>query len=119
MQIYIATPVNGRKEKTLAEKQKAAEQRVNEIADYLMKRYPDAEFVSSFNIIGVKYHVEDLSEAVIMGACVRMVMESDLVVIDDGWDSSQGCRLEKFTAMIYDIKWVTMASLRLNDKLGL
>lgn len=114
MKIYIATPVNGRKEKTLEEKQKAAEQRVDEIADFLMELYPDAEFMSSFNIIGVKYHVGDLSEAVIMGSCVRMVMESDLVVLDDGWDSSQGCRLEKYTAMVYDIKWVTLAWLKLN-----
>lgn len=114
MKIYIATPVNGRKEKTLEEKQKAALARVEDITDFLMEQYPDAEFVSSFNIIGVKYHDKDLSEAVIMGACVRMVMESDLVVLDDGWDSSHGCRLEKYTAMVYDIRWVTMAWLKLN-----
>ena len=50
MQIYIATPVNGRKEKTLAEKRAAAYERVKEMAEYLRRRYPDALFVSGFTV---------------------------------------------------------------------
>lgn len=47
MKIYLATPVNGRKEGTLEEKQEAAQERINEMADYMGRIYPDAEFMSS------------------------------------------------------------------------
>lgn len=117
MKIYIATPVNGRKENTLEEKQKAAMARVDSIADWMKELYPDAEFINPIRVILTYHNGAEDHEALIMGSCVRMVMQSDLVVLDDGWDSSQGCRLEKYTAMVYDIKWVTMAWLRLNDKL--
>lgn len=117
MKIYLATPVNGRKEKTLAEKQSAAERRINEMADFMMKLYPDAEFMSSFNIIGVKYHLNDLSEAVIMGACVRMVMESDLVVMDENWRDSRGCWVEQTVAQQYGIRIESFARLQLMEKI--
>lgn len=117
MKIYLASPVNGRKEKTLKEKQKAAMKRIDEMADYLVKFYPDAEFMSSFNIIGVKYHVDDLSEAVIMGACVRMVMESDMVILDDGWERSKGCTVERFVAWEYGKKVETLNHIKLKEKL--
>jgi nucleoside 2-deoxyribosyltransferase len=117
MKIYLATPVNGRKEKTREEKQKAAEKRINEMADFLVKLYPEAEFMSSFNIIGVKYHLNDLSEAVIMGACVRMVMESDLVVMDENWRDSRGCWVEQMVAQQYGIRIESYARLRLKEKI--
>lgn len=36
-----------------------------------------------------------------MGECVRMVMESDLAIFDDGWESSNGCNVEHYVAMQY------------------
>lgn len=117
MKIYLATPVNGRKEKTLVEKQLAAERRIDEMADFMMKLYPDAEFMSIFNIIGVKYHLIDLSEAIIMGACVRMVMESDLVVMDENWRDSRGCWVEQTVAQQYGIRIESYARLQLMEKI--
>lgn len=101
MKIYLATSVNGRKEKTLEEKQEAAQARINEMADYMRRFYPDAEFMSSFDIFELKYGIGNISEAIIMGVCVRMVIESDLVIFDDGWESSNGCNVEHYVAMQY------------------
>lgn len=101
LKVYLATPVNGRKEGTLEEKQEAAQERINEMADYMRRFYHDAEFMSSFDIFQIKYGIGNISEAIIMGECVRMVMESDLVIFDDGWESSNGCNVEHYVAMRY------------------
>ena len=114
--IYLATPVNGRKEKTLAEKMKAARKRIVEMQEQLKKFYPDATFRCSFDIIGLVLD-QPLTEAEIMGACVRMVMESDMIVLDDGWECSQGCTVERFVAMQYGKQVYTMQRFRLKEKL--
>ena len=49
MKIYIATPVNARKEETLEEKRIAAYNRMCEIRKQIQERFPDAEFHSSFD----------------------------------------------------------------------
>lgn len=97
MKIYIATPVNGRKEKTLAQKRAAALYRVCEIIDILRKKYPDAEFHSSFDK-DIRYIV---GEAKIMGCCVQKVLECDAICLDRGWSVSNGCRVEMTTAYYY------------------
>lgn len=112
MKIYIATPVNARKEATLEEKRERAYDRMCEIRKQLHKCYPDAEFHSSFdehispmNIELTKkmYGMGLPSESVIMGKCVQMVMECDMVVLDYDWQMSNGCSLENCTAQIYGI----------------
>lgn len=103
MKIYIATPVNGRKEATLDEKRLAACNRVRELVDKLRERYPDAEFHSSFDLdicpIGVI-----ASESEIMGKCVQRVMECDAILIDKDYECSKGCKVELFTATTYKKK---------------
>lgn len=103
MKIYIATPVNGRKEATLNEKRLAACNRVRELVDKLREKYPNAEFHSSFSLgicpIGVM-----LSESAIMGLCVQRVMESDVVFFDWGYEQSKGCTVEHTTALTYGKK---------------
>lgn len=110
--IYIATPVNGRKEETIEGKRAAAHLRVMELKKSLAVRYPDAEFHSSFDndiapldIMLTKrmYGIGLSPEAVIMGKCVQRVMECDMVVLDYGWNKSKGCRLENATANIYGV----------------
>ncbi len=101
MKIYIATPVNARKEKTLIEKQAAAKLRVIELREQIKKHLPDVEVRSSVtNIVIARKGLED-KEAVIMGRCVQMVMESDIILMDDGWGDSHGCKVERFTAQEY------------------
>lgn len=101
MQIYIATPVNARKEATLAKKQRAAFLRVKELKQEILRHLPDAEVVSVFSMITVGRKVKPEDEPRIMGACIQMVMESDIILMDDGWGDSHGCKVERFTAQEY------------------
>lgn len=112
MKIYIATPVNGRKEATLEEKREKAFDRMCAIRKQLHKRFQDAEFHSSFDehiapinieLTNKMYGMGLPSESVIMGKCVQMVMGCDMVVLDYDWQQSKGCKLECHTAQIYGI----------------
>ena len=101
MKIYIATPVNARKEATLIEKQRAALERVNVLKEKVKELHPNAEVWSSVGNIVVARKGLPEREAQIMGTCVRMVMESDIIVLDQGWWDSKGCNVEKYTAETY------------------
>lgn len=101
MQIYIATPVNARKENTLKAKQVAAKLRVIELREQIKKHLPDAKVVSSVTHIFAATRGRVDAEARIMGACIQMVMESDIILMDDGWGDSHGCKVERFTAQEY------------------
>ena len=116
MQIYIATPVNGRKEKTLAEKRAAAYERVKEMAEYLRRRYPDALFVSGFTVYPLEQESE-MRESYVMGCCVRLVMESDMLVMDETWRDSRGCWVEHEVAKQYDIPIKSYKLMQLKEKL--
>lgn len=117
MKIYLATPVNGRKEKTLEQKMKAAYQRIREMEEHVGKWYPDAEMYSSFRIVGLALG-QKLEESEVMGACVRMVMDCDMIILDDGWEDSRGCCVERFVAVQYDKKVKTMNYLMMKEKLN-
>lgn len=116
MKIYLATPVNGRKEKTLAEKTRAARKRIGEMQEHLKKLYPDAIFRCSFDIVGLVLD-QPLTEAEIMGRCVQMVMESDLVIMDENWRDSRGCWVEQTVAQQYGIRIESFARLLLMEKI--
>ena len=109
MKIYIATPVNGRKEATLEEKRKAAFERINEIAVKLLEKYPDAEIHSSFDQDIAPFSIlKNPTEAEIMGKCVQRVMECDAIFMDAGWMKSAGCCVEMSTASIYGKKMIKL-----------
>ena len=114
MKIYLATPVNGRKEKTLDMKLAMAKVRINTMKCVLQKKYPDAEFMSGFTVCPIDKH---LPESVIMGGCVRLVMESDLVVMDENWRDSRGCWVEQTVAQQYGIRIESYARLQLMEKI--
>lgn len=113
MKIYIATPVNARKEATLEEKRKAAYNRIKEIEYRISKSVNGAEFAefhSSFDddiaplnveLTKKMFGYELPSEAVIMGRCVQRVMECDMIVLDKGWAKSKGCNIEVAVAFNY------------------
>ena len=104
MKVYIATPVNGRKEPTLIEKQRAALARVNEIKAKVLELHPSACIKSSVGSLYFARAGKEELEARIMGNCVRMVMQSDIIVLDRGWWDSKGCNVEKFTAETYGVQ---------------
>jgi hypothetical protein len=100
MKLYIATPINARKEQGFRNKFKAAKQRVKQLkaiigSDY---RFYGFELVSSFDV----NNSDSLSEAVAMGKCIQAVIECDAIYLDHGWQSSKGCNLEYRAAKIYD-----------------
>lgn len=115
MKIYLATPVNGRKEKTLEAKQHAALKRIEEMKVYLRNRFQGASFKSSFDFVDPG---EEIDESVIMGHCICTVMECDMIVLDDGWENSKGCTVERFVAMQYGKKVQTMNYFLMKDKIG-
>ena len=101
MKIYIATPVNARKEKTLKAKQVAAKLRVIELREQIRMHLPDAEVVCCVTNIFTATRGRVDAEARIMGECVRLVMECDIILMDNGWGDSHGCKVERFTAQEY------------------
>ena len=102
MKIYIATPVNARKEETLEEKRLSAYDRMCEIRQQIHALLPNAEFHSSFDEHIAPINKEcSKSESMIMGECVTEVMECDMIVLDWGYLDSKGCRVEEFTAIRY------------------
>ena len=99
--MYIATPINARKEPDFREKYLAAKHRVEFLKEIIRsdERFPrDIELISSFDINPLGAYAE--SQA--MGRCVTEVIESDAIYLDHAWQSSNGCNLEYRTAKIYD-----------------
>lgn len=122
MKIYIATPVNGRKEKTLREKLNEAFRSVRLMGSYLLNFYNDAEFVSVFSI-APPMNLINCDESYIMGRCIEMVIDCDIIVLDDGWESSRGCTIERYVAMQYGkqirtINWFKLQEIltKITDK---
>lgn len=105
MNVYIATPVNGRTEATLEAKQAAALARV----EYLERCYKavygsDVTCWSSFDLMYPR-EVREMSEGEIMGQCVRVIIDKiDVIFIDQGWTDSKGCSVEAMTAYQYGKK---------------
>lgn len=122
MNIYIATPVNGRPEPTLEEKRQKAHNRICNIRKQLHRNFPNAEFHSSFDDaispINKNYYEHFMTESDIMGKCVALVMKCDMIVLDYGWNKSRGCRLEKVTAEIYDVYIAHAAILGVGKEQG-
>ncbi len=100
MKIYIATPINARKEQGFRNKYKAARQRVKALKEVISNdyRFYGCEMISSFDV----NKTDGVSEAIAMGRCVQAVMECDAIYLDHAWQSSKGCNVEYRTAKIYD-----------------
>lgn len=99
MKLYISTPINARSEATFQEKYEAARKRVEEMKEQLPSIYQECyDIVSSFDLNPFGTYTEEQA----MGRCIQAVMESDAILLDDGWATSQGCCLEFRTAEIYN-----------------
>ena len=117
MTIYLATPVNGRKEKSLDEKRRKAYERIKMMEQYLRPKFGEARFISSFTFVPIDRPVE-CTEAEIMGHCVQMVMSSDLVILDsENSLNSKGMIVESYVARIYGIKVRTIKHYQMMEQL--
>ena len=99
--IYIATPVNARREATLEQKRKQASLRCIYLKVILRDEFPDAEVVCSFDVCPLD---EDVEEHTAMGRCIDLLMTCDAIYLDHAWQSSKGCNLEYRTAKIYGLE---------------
>lgn len=99
MKIYIATPINARKEPTFKEKREAAARRAKMLKAYMQGEYPDAEVVTPFDVVPLDEHPDE-PEAT--GRCITALLRCDTVLLDRGWTASKGCNLEYRAAKLYD-----------------
>ena len=97
MRLYIATPINARKEKTMPEKLRAARHRVELLKEILKEdeRFKDYTIWSTFGL------PKQEDENVALAQCVCAVLRADAIYLDHGWQGSKGCNLEYRAAKIY------------------
>ena len=98
MILYIATPINARKEATMKEKLRAAKHRVELLKEILREdeRFKNYAFLrSTFEL------PEQDQEDVALAQCVREVLRADAIYLNHGWQGSKGCNLEYRAAKIY------------------
>lgn len=98
--IYIATPVNARREETFEEKKRMAACRVEFLKMIIKEDFPDAELLTSFDVCPVDVKV---NECVAMGRCIAHLLTADTIYLDHAWQSSRGCNLEYRAAKIYGL----------------
>ena len=98
MKLYIATPINARKEPTMREKLVAAKRRVEMLKAIIADndQFSDYDLISTFD-----FNLMNDVEEKAMLRCIYHVLTSDAIYLDHGWTVSKGCNLEYFTAQIY------------------
>ena len=108
--IYISTPINARVETTFNAKLEGALERVRTIKKLVDKKCPVEHFIcySTFDINPIGLMTEE--EA--MARCIHAVLKSDAIVLDDGWENSNGCQLEAMAAKLYGKNIFTLESLK-------
>lgn len=100
MRLYIATPINARREHTMKEKLRAAKHRIELLKELLSEdeRFKGYTLHSTFGQDKPKARDE---ENVALAMCVLAVLRADAIYLDHGWQGSKGCNLEYRAAKIY------------------
>lgn len=100
MKLYIATPVNARKEETFEEKYYAAQKRITELKENLSEdeRFKGWEMTSGPDVCPL-----GMNETEALRRCVQTVLSCEAIYMDSGWQRSEGCRTEFNTAGRYKI----------------
>ena len=95
---YISIPIAFREDDV--------HERNDEIKKYLDEMFPDIEYVSpiDYNHVDIKKVGNQTSieqNAKFMGRDIEQVILSDAIVLCEGWEKSRGCKIEKYTAELY------------------
>ena len=109
--IYISTPINARVETTFDAKLAGALDRIDAIRKIIDEKFPNPEQtlpLSTFDVNPIGLMTEE--EA--MARCIHAVLKSDAIVLDDGWENSNGCQLEAMAAKLYGKNIFTLESLK-------
>lgn len=100
MRLYIATPINARKEKSVKARFINARVRCETLRDLLSEEHIFRGFTEIVTPFDVNPIGSTTSETLALSRCVAAVLESDAIYLDHGWESSKGCNLEYRTAKI-------------------
>ena len=100
MRLYIATPINARKEGTFGEKYRAAKERIERLKNVLcsMGRFQGWEAVGGPDVCP-----PDMEENAARLRCIQTLLVCDAIYMDTGWEHSTGCRAELDAAGRYKI----------------
>lgn len=90
MKIYISLPITGY---DLQERKQYAEN----VKERLQKIYPDGEIITPFDV----NPDQSLPYEELIGKDIAALLTCDMVYICKGSDTSSGCRLERYAALIY------------------
>ena len=111
--VYISTPVSSRKEGTERKRRKAAIRRVAELEALWTKTRP-ADYLTHHFYSFVNVTEEGMTDAQAMGACIKKMLECDVVLVDDvaaALTDSKGVMAEREVANIYGIDIVLVPDL--------
>lgn len=69
------------------------------IKDKLTKKYPDVEFITPIDV------TMELGKptSFYMGKDIEQLIDCDAIVSVHGWETSKGCRVERYTAEVYGL----------------
>lgn len=103
--VYLATPVNGRKESSLQEKKIEALKRCIELRSKMSIAHPDWIVTFSFTVCPIN---EEIDEPTAMQCCYDLLRHCDIIVLDDSWMKSEGCKKERLFAISHRILVLTL-----------
>lgn len=95
MKIFLSHKMNGLSEKEVMKLRKDAE-------DYLKSKYGDnIELIDNYNHENVPEHAGRLWH---LGISITQMEEADAVYFYRGWESANGCRIERMICELYGLK---------------
>ena len=100
MRLYIATPINARKEGTFGEKYWAAKKRIDRLKDVLCST---GSFAGWEAVGGPDVCPLNMEENAARLRCIQTLLACDAIYLDTGWERSTGCRAERDAADRYKI----------------
>ncbi len=103
--VYFATPVNGRNESSFQEKKIAALKRCIELRSIMGIVHPDWIVTFSFTVCPIN---EEIDEHTAIQCCYDLLRHCDIIVLDDSWMKSEGCKKERYFAISHRIQVLTL-----------
>ncbi len=92
MKVYIAHPYGGKEENKL---------KVESIIKDLVSQYDNVIFISPIHLFGYLYNEVSYSQG--MEWCLNILNECDEIWLCNGWEDSQGCRMEYYNSIVNNI----------------
>lgn len=69
------------------------------VKDQLVERYPNVDFITPIDVTMEL----DRPTSFYMGKDIEQLLECDAIVSVHGWETSKGCKVERYTAEVYGL----------------